>query len=287
MLCVLSQPETKSTWDSFLKPPNFIPFQNAILELKKLMPYRRRVKNGHVVSVYGRGLTATERADMIMEINRESLKAVVWGRMQVKQKMMFAMARVGLKVRNQNAKKFADIKDSLRHDTSNANIARIYEICYGDYEGEEAKWWSSSLEDKYMREMRLEYRCKPKNLHDKGGIEMCITKAKVDMVSKVWGKSNGTSLVLSLKGETGLPSQMIADRKREKVLIEKNEAKAPRRQNGEFYLKKKVRKKVHLNSFVHCHVLSHNLLTPFCRDREYGKCSSRDWICRFYSLKQL
>ena len=52
---------------------------------------------------------------------------------------MFAMARVGLKVRNQNAKKFADIKDSLRYDTSNANIARIYEICYGDYEGEEAK----------------------------------------------------------------------------------------------------------------------------------------------------
>ena len=123
---------------------------------------------------------------MIMEINRESLKAVVWGRMQVKQKMMFAMARVGLKVRNQNAKKFADIKDSLRDDTSNANIARIYEICYGDYEGEEAKWWSSSLEDKYMREMHLEYRCKPKNLRDKGGIEMCITKAKVDMVSKVW-----------------------------------------------------------------------------------------------------
>ena len=69
-----------------------------------------------------------ERASMIMEINRESLKAVVWGRMQVKQKMMFAMARVGLKVRNQNAKKFADIKDILRDDTSNANIARIYKI---------------------------------------------------------------------------------------------------------------------------------------------------------------
>ena len=68
------------------------------------MSYRRRVKNGHVVSVYGRGLTATERVDMIMEINRESLKAVVWGRMQVKQKMMFAMARVGLKVRNQKCK---------------------------------------------------------------------------------------------------------------------------------------------------------------------------------------
>ena len=99
----------------------------------------------------------------------------------------------------------------------------------GTTEGEEAKWWSSSLEGKYMPEMHLEYRCKPKHLRDKGGIEMCITKAKVDMISKVWGKSNETSLVLSLKGETGLPSQMIADRKREKVLIEKKEAEAPRR----------------------------------------------------------
>ena len=127
------------------------------------MPYRRRrVKNDHVVSMYRRGLTAMERADRIMEINRESLKAVVWGRMQVKQKMMLAMARVGLKVGNQNANKFTDIKDSLRDDTSNAKITRIYKLCYGDYEeGEEEKRWSSSLEDKYMQEMRLKYRTKP------------------------------------------------------------------------------------------------------------------------------
>ena len=55
--------------------------------------------------------------------------------------------------------------------------------------------------------MHLEFMCKPKNLRDKGEIEMCITKAKEDMISKVWGKSSGTSLVLSLKGETGLPSR--------------------------------------------------------------------------------
>ena len=52
---------------------------------------------------------------------------------------------------------------------------------------------------------------------------------------KVWGKSSIRNLVLSLKGETNLPPQMIADRKREKALIEKNEAKASRRQNGHFY----------------------------------------------------
>jgi hypothetical protein len=68
----------------------------------------------------------------------------------------------------------------------------------------------------------------PKNLRDKGGIEICITKAKADMIKKVWGnKSDATNLVLSLKGETGLPAEMTADRKKEKALTEKNEAKAP------------------------------------------------------------
>jgi hypothetical protein len=40
---------------------------------------------------------------------------------------------------------------------------------------------------------------------------------KVDMISKVWGGKNDTaSLVLSLKGETGLPDKMIVDRKKKK-----------------------------------------------------------------------
>ena len=218
------------------------------------MPYRKRVNLDHVVNVYGTGLTATARADMIEEINKESLAAVNWGRTQVKQKMMFEMTRVGLKVGDRNAKLFTDIKDSLQADTSDSNIARIYEICYGDYEGEEAQKWSSSLEDKYMRDMRLEYKYKPNNLRDKGGIEMCITKAKVDMINKVWSKKGGTSLVLSLKGETGLPPEMVANR-----MIEKNEGgKVHRRQKGEFYLKKKVRKMIYWKCFV-CHICR---LTP-------------------------
>jgi hypothetical protein len=132
-----------------------------VLELKKLMPCRRRVNAEHVVSVHGTGLIATERAALTDKINEESLKALKWERNQVKQKMMFATARVGLKVGVRKAKIFSDIRDSLREDTSDANIARICEICYGDYEGEEAKRWSSSLEDKCMREMRLEHRCEP------------------------------------------------------------------------------------------------------------------------------
>jgi frataxin-like iron-binding protein CyaY len=169
------------------------------------------------------------------------LAVVQWGRKQVEVRMMTAMARVGLKVGNRYARKFTDIRESLKEDSSDYNIGRIYEICYGDYEGEEAKKWSSILEAKHMREMRLEYKLKPRNLRDKGGIEMCITKAKVDMVNKVWCKKGGTSLALSLKGETRLPAEMVAEKEKVKMMVKKNEGKAHRRQNGEFYLKKKVR----------------------------------------------
>jgi hypothetical protein len=198
-----------------------------------------------VINVYGTGLTATKRAEKVEEINKESLAAVEWGRSQVKQRMMFAMTRVGLKVRNRHAKLFSDIKNSLREDSSIPNIARIYEICYGDYEGEEAQSWSSKLEAKYMREMCLVYKNRPSNMRDKGGIEMCITKAKVDMINKVWCKKAGISLTLSLKGETSLPAEMIEERKRDKMMVERNEGKAHRRRIGEFYVKNKVRKMIY------------------------------------------
>jgi hypothetical protein len=82
-----------------------------------------------VVNVCGTGLTPTERTAKTEEINKESLAAVEWGREQVKQRMMFAMTRVGLKVGNRHTKRFCDIKNSLREDSSNRNMARIYETC--------------------------------------------------------------------------------------------------------------------------------------------------------------
>jgi hypothetical protein len=212
--------------------------------------------------VFGTGLTEKHMADMIKETNNESLAVVDWGRQQVKQRMMHAMTRVGLKVGDRNAKVFADIKDSWQLDTSESNIARIYETCYGDYEGEEAKRWSSNLEAKHMREMRLEHNSKSKNMREKGGIEMCITKAKVDMVNKVWSKKAGTSLVLSLKGETGLPPEMIAQRKREKVMIDNKEGKAYRRNGAIFYLKIKVRKMTNVGRFRVPLLSSDSVLKP-------------------------
>jgi hypothetical protein len=110
------------------------------------------------------------------------------------------------------------------------------------YEGPEKQNWSSNLEKKHMWEMRLQCVISPANLRDKGGIEMCITKAKVDMMDKVWCKKAGATVALSLKGETRLPAEMIEERKREKMMIEKKESKAHRRALGEFYVKMKVRK---------------------------------------------
>ena len=63
------------------------------------------------------------------------------------------------------------------------------------------------------------------------------------MVEKVWGKG-GTRLVLSPKGEKNLPPEFLAERKKEKAMVDKREAKANRQNIGEFYLKEKVRLKV-------------------------------------------
>ena len=68
-----------------------------------------------------------------------------------------------------------------------------------------------------MLEQSLEYPVEAKNMRDKGGIEKCITKAKGDMVEKVWGKG-GTRLVLSLKGERNLPPEFVAKRKKQKAI---------------------------------------------------------------------
>jgi hypothetical protein len=96
------------------------------------------------------------------------------------------------------------------------------------------------LEAKHTREMRLEHRTHPSNLRDKGEIEICLTKAKVDMVNKVWCKKAGASVTLSLKGETSLPAKMTEERKRDKM-IERKEGKAHRHRIGEFWAKKKAR----------------------------------------------
>jgi hypothetical protein len=85
-MSVLSQPETQPMWDSIVKPANFIPFQNAALELK-LMPYKKKVDADHLVNLYGTGgMTATQKTAMILQINEESKEAVTWGRDQVQKK---------------------------------------------------------------------------------------------------------------------------------------------------------------------------------------------------------
>jgi hypothetical protein len=68
---VIYDPFTQPTWNNVIKPSNFIPYQNAEMEKKKLMLYKRRVNQEHVINVYGTGLTATKRAEKVEEINEE------------------------------------------------------------------------------------------------------------------------------------------------------------------------------------------------------------------------
>ena len=285
VVCVqLSHPETQLTWDSIVKPAFFLPCQNGVMELKKLMPHPKKVDAAHVVNACGTGMTQTAMTAMMLEINKESKAAVAWGRNQVQTKMMTTMAAAGLKVGDRDARVFKDIRESLREDSSNQNLAKIYEICYGDYEGDEARRWSYSLEEKYMREGCLECECQPTSLRDKGGVEMCITKTKVDVVTEVWG-GDGTSLVLSLKDETQLPEKVIADKKRQKEMVDKTEAKADRRQKGEFYLKKKVREgSIGIVVCGYMCVVSPSFVDPVLsqRTQEHGKCCAREFTGLFW-----
>ena len=118
-------PETKPAWNSFLKNPDFIPLQNAALELKKLTPVKNKVNIEHLVTVYGTALTATQKVGMIGEINKQSLKVVTWGRLQVQKQMVYAMTRVGLKVNGRHAKTLCDMKNSLWEDIRDANLLAI------------------------------------------------------------------------------------------------------------------------------------------------------------------
>jgi hypothetical protein len=273
VICVLSLPETKENWGSYLKPPNFIPLQDAVTELRKLRPAKKMVTENHVVNVYGTGFTPAKMAAKIAEINAEALLVVRWGRLEVKKRMVIAMTRVGLKVGDRMARKFEDIKSSLRDNASEENIARIYEICYGDYEGKENKKWSGDLEVKYMRENLLRYGCDPKNGRNKGGIELCITKAKGDMVAKVWDK---TTLVLSLKNTKSLPVKW----EEQKRLVKEKKEKPARREIGEFYVKKKVCGRLtgivpYLTSGFKKLCIS--LSIDLYREREYGSYCTKGW----------
>jgi hypothetical protein len=70
-VCVTAETETKPAWDSFLKNPHFVPKQNAVLELKKLMPVKNKVNIEHLATVHGTGLTATQ--------NRRNKKVIFEG----------------------------------------------------------------------------------------------------------------------------------------------------------------------------------------------------------------
>jgi hypothetical protein len=184
-----------------------------------------------------------ERTGRIKESNEESLPAVIF-----KQTMIIAM-----KLETRLQKSLLMSRTVCRKTTVMQTLLESTRSATEITGGGKAKSWSSKLENKHMREMRLEHRCKPNNLCDKGGIKMCITKAKLDMISKVWGTSSGTSLVLSLKGEKGLTPKMTADKKREKALTDRKDAKTQPRQKSEFCLKTKVRFQSNL-IFVRRHV---------------------------------
>jgi hypothetical protein len=193
----------------------------------------------HVIKALGaeaRGLSDQQLDEKVKEFNREVDEVVLWASNAVKKKMIKAAARVDLRLNGYPVETFDDIKASWKSDGTDANIGKIYEICYGDYEGKDREW-SRSLEIQYMWEQEVEYTEEPCP-RAKGGYEMCITTAKGNLTRQVTGKSENThkaKIVLSLKGQKGLPAveQECTDEGKPMKGQE-------RRKGGMFYLRSKA-----------------------------------------------
>ena len=159
--------------------------------------------------------------------------------------MIYAAARVNLHVQDRAVNTFADIQQSWKQDGSWPNVARVYEICYGDYEGSSKQYWSRMLEETYMRNQNIAYDTETR-LRDKGCYEKCITKAKGNLVKQIMDKSANTHMkkvVLSLKGTKNLPENWSVKFQAARDVVAqgyKSSVKQDRRKKGVFFLKEKV-----------------------------------------------
>lgn len=192
-------------WPTALFPTQFVPHQCAQVYLKRLNPDIKGHTVNHVMRSLGdlaRGYTDEQIQQEIVDLNLEVKAVIGWGKEQVEKKMLTTAARLKMKVGDRPVDTMADLKASWRDDGSNENIGKIYEVCYGDYEGKSNKQWSRTLEIEYMAENYLEYVGEEPNLRRKGGYEQCITKAKGIMVRQVVERSKNThnvKIALSLK----------------------------------------------------------------------------------------
>ena len=212
-----------------------MPLQATTVYLKRVNPEKKAITHEHVLKSLGdkgRRLTHAETTAMIGKIQQEAVAVIEWGANQVQIRMMKAAARVGLQAGGHPVNTFEDLKTSWGEDGSAENVAKIYAICYGDYEGKKNQHWSRQLEIEYMTGLNLAYDTTPR-LRDKGGYEVCISQAKGNMVRQIMNKSlasHGGLIVLSLKN----------NKKKNGAMVQQNGAKVHRRVDGEFVFKKNV-----------------------------------------------
>ena len=181
----------------------------------------------------------------IKEFDTEVNMVISWASNEVKKRMITAAAEANLRLRDHHVSTFEDIRDSWKQDGSRENVARIYAICYGDYEGTNSQYWSRHSEVEYMRIKNLEYNTKT-SLREKGCYEKCISKAKGNLVRQILSKSATThqaKVVLSLKNDRYLPDKWkdkFQAARNVKAEGGKSSVTQDRRKKGEFFLKEKV-----------------------------------------------
>jgi hypothetical protein len=215
-------------------PPGFLPLQFATVYLRKLNPPKGgKVTREHVLFSLGEGgrsLTEEELTAKIQAFKDEAGEVVAWGQEEVKKRMLQEAARLNVKVGLRAVNTFNDLKASWKTNGDDDNIGKFYSICHGDYEGKENQQWSRELEIKYMNQQSIQCDRDP-SLREKGGIEVCITQAKGNMVRQLITQSkrtHGGSIVLSMKNTGSKGAGGGEDGKQE------------RRKDGDFFFKRNV-----------------------------------------------
>lgn len=207
-----------------------MPDQPAVVSKNRIKTDKKQMTHLHVAANLGFSaelLTPEALEEKRKGFDHEVDVVVNWAASRVRKRMGKTAALVDLRVKGAPVGEYDQIKESWRTDGSDENAGKIFYILHGDFERD--KDWSRGLEEEYMRAENLVYDVPSAGLRDKGCYEQCVTKAKGDVVRQVLGKStasHGKAITKSLKGTRGLTPEWT---------------KKERRQNGDFFLKSKVR----------------------------------------------
>jgi hypothetical protein len=196
-------------------------------ETKHRKALHREGKHGREHVVYACGAYETSKMGdeeikrQIEKLNGERKKVGKWAKNAVKRQMLASAQRVHLRVGEERAQKYSDIRKSWSKDGSEQNARKLYWVFFGDFEKQNA--WSLRLEQEYMALNKIEYEAETEETRGtRGCYEQAITHAKATLVRGVNDATKKSHTKRILISRDNIPE----------------EQKFRKRKGGTFYVKK-------------------------------------------------